>query len=252
MMYRVHPIHKYMLVHLDGLIVAAEGRYHDSMGVLEAKVLSQFNFRKQKREGLDMSYILQVQHALAVTGLSWGSYAILCPDPWELVWFDVQRDDALISKLIEDEGDFWRTIENGPYKDRLDPKDRRCGVCPWRRTCQGEALVSVTASKEDGVELPRDESLLSLVREVQELKALESEAAELAEEKVGELKNQLGSRPGVIVPGARVYFREQVQERWDTKALNSQMKSDAMFRSLLEKYKTKSSMRPLRIYSTGD
>src|SRR5438876_7558414 len=155
MLYRMHPEHSHMLVHLDGLVVEAPP--HKGMGVLECEVLSQFNFRKQKRDGLDLAYILQVQHALAVTDLTWGSYAILCPDPWELIWFDVERDQSLIDKLIEDEATFWASVQNGPYKDRLDPKDRRCGVCPWRRTCQGEALVTV-ASKEDSADLPRDES----------------------------------------------------------------------------------------------
>src|ERR1041384_8849475 len=51
LLYRVPPIHAHMLVHLDGLVVEGEG--HEGMGALEAKVLSQFNFRKQKRDGLD-------------------------------------------------------------------------------------------------------------------------------------------------------------------------------------------------------
>ncbi len=102
MLHRTHTLYPHMLVHVDGLIVEALG--HTGMGVLEAKVLSNFNFRKQRRDGLDLAYILQVQHALAVTGLTWGSYAILCPDPWELIWFDVERDQSLIDKLIEDEG----------------------------------------------------------------------------------------------------------------------------------------------------
>jgi predicted phage-related endonuclease len=250
MLYRTHPEHSYMLVHLDGLIHEAAG--HSGMGVLEAKVLSQFNFRKQRRDGLDMSYILQVQHALAVTGLSWGSYAILCPDPWELIWFDVDRDNSLIAKLIEDEAEFWASVQNGPYKDRLDAKDRRCGVCPWRKTCQGSAFVGVVSKEDQKAELPVDESLTSLVREVQEVKAITAEAEALEEEKVNELKAKLDSRPGVIVPGARVYYRAHDEHPFDAKALNSAMEADAMFKALLEKYKKTVIKRPLRIYSTGD
>ena len=260
----------WMLVHPDGIITETCGRgpieatssatknLFDASsprprgpGILETKVLGPWSFRRQKREGLSEEYILQLQHAMAVTGWTWGSFGILCLEPWDFLWFDINRDDELIARLIEDEAEFWSKVQNGPWVEKLDPKDPRCGKCPWRRTCQGEILFEAPPADER-LELPRDESLLEKVRELDQRKQLVKEAEELEAEASEDLKAALGDRPGAIMPGYRVYFREYSETRLDTAGINAQAKKDPLFRSLIEKFKKTSVRRPLRVYATGD
>ncbi len=243
-----HDDYHWMLVHPDGMILDPK---KPGAGVLEIKVLGWHSFARQKREGLEESYILQLQHSMAVTGCQWGSFGILCLEPWQFLWFDVDQDEALIARLIEDEAIFWGKVKNGPWIEKLDPKDFRCGKCPYRRTCQGEALIQAFI-KDDGADLPRDDSLAEKLRAIEELDQLKDEATELLDAAKVELKKLLGDRPGAIMPGYRVYFREYKEERWETAAMTARFKKDAMFKNLMEQYRKTGVKRPLRYYPTGD
>lgn len=80
-------------------------------GVLEIKVPSAWSFKKIKKEGLPESYILQLQWQMLCYGTTWGSFAVYWPDGHDLLWFDVQRDDALIQTLFEMGCREWRWLE---------------------------------------------------------------------------------------------------------------------------------------------
>jgi putative phage-type endonuclease len=100
---RVHPSYDFMGCMVDGEIVGDErGR-----GVLEIKSPGVWNFAKVKREGLPLSWISQMAHNLEVTGFSWGSYAIFNADLWEMVHFDLVRDEELARALVMAEHAFW-------------------------------------------------------------------------------------------------------------------------------------------------
>jgi putative phage-type endonuclease len=58
--------------------------------------------------------LIQFQHQLAVTGLSWGSIAVLIGGQ-RFFWYDVPRDDRFIALLIEREALFWERLQ------RLEP-----------------------------------------------------------------------------------------------------------------------------------
>ena len=243
-----HPDHPWMVVRPDGW-TGKQGA--EIGGVLEFKVLGQWSFRRQKRQGLEEAYILQMQHAMCVLDAKGGSVGILCLEPWQFIWFDVERNEEFIRRLIEDEAEFWSKVQNGPWVEKLNPKDPRCGKCPWRRTCQGEILFEAPP-QDERLELPRDESLLEKVRELDQRKQLKKEAEELEEEASTELKALLGDRPGAVMSGYRVYYREHPEERWDTSALNAKCKTDPLFKSLVGRYKKPGTKRPLRLYATGD
>ncbi len=271
----IHPEHHWMSVNVDGETEAPE---HAGPGYVEFKCVNRFVMKKFKKEGIRDSYILQLQHGMAVKNYSWGSYGILCLDPWEFLWFDKDRDEDLIAKLIEDENDFMVQVENGPMPDALEKvTDKRCSTCPWRRTCRGEEfLVSLPDSDQD-TEVPVvDETLAPLVVEVAEAKELVSEAKGLEEDVVTRLKEAIGKRYGVIVPGYRALYPTSYPERWDTKALEGLQaeakkllatEADAWDYDALESRctellqviiglskakKTPKPERSLRIYATGD
>ncbi len=175
-------------------------------GILEIKSVGRAAFYKYKREGLPVDYIAQVQHGLAVgkQDYQWGSYCIGSRDSGEILWWDVEPNETIIRE-IESEGPlFWRMVENGPAPDRLEPDDKRCSNCEYRKACQGDALIHV----DDG-EMPQAEELRGLLAEYMERKALFAQAEELVEETGEELRTKLGDRQAVYVGDKKVYYRPQ-------------------------------------------
>ncbi len=61
-------------------------------------------------EEVPASYLLQVQHYLAVTGAEIGYIAVLIGGQ-KFIWKEVQRDEELIEMIIQSEKDFWELVE---------------------------------------------------------------------------------------------------------------------------------------------
>lgn len=79
-------------------------------GVLEIKTTGAFNADEWEDEP-PLFYQVQVQHQLAVTGLAWGSLAVLIGGQ-QFRWIDLKRNDAFIEKLIQAEDEFWWRVKN--------------------------------------------------------------------------------------------------------------------------------------------
>jgi len=95
----------WQLVTLDALQTADD---KDGPGFLEIK-----NTRWAMTDGVPEHYWIQMQHQYAVTGYSWGSFAVLVSG-CEFFWCDVERDDDFIDNiLIPEEAAFWQRVENG-------------------------------------------------------------------------------------------------------------------------------------------
>jgi len=82
-------------------------------GTLEVKCPGLKNFSNLIHFGLHEGYILQKQHYLEVFGYDWGTFAIFNAEPWKVHWFDVERDEKLIARMIEAEGKFWEMVQEG-------------------------------------------------------------------------------------------------------------------------------------------
>jgi putative phage-type endonuclease len=85
----------------------------ENPGVLEIKCPGIHIFNKIKREGAPEYYSVQLQHYLAVTGYNWGSLAIFNAEQWELLFFDVKRDDGLIDLIRVKDAEFWQMVIDG-------------------------------------------------------------------------------------------------------------------------------------------
>lgn len=114
-----HPTVPYMLANLDREVVGAP-----DVQILECKTAGEFGARLWK-EGVPEYVQLQVQHQLAVTGKHAAHVAVLlCGQKLEV--HRIERDDALIARLIELEGHFWRhvTEDKPPPPDGSESADR--------------------------------------------------------------------------------------------------------------------------------
>lgn len=279
-----HPEHPFMCVHVDGETTSPD---KPGPGYAEFKVVNRFVMKKFKKEGVRSEYILQLQHGMAVMDYQWGSFGILCLDPWQFEWFDADRDQAIIDTLIEDEEKLWYTIEQqrngfigngiGTILPLENMKDKRCSVCQWRRTCRGNELAGVIPdSGTEAGELISRPDLVPLLEEISELKEISNDADELCEDARKKLKAEIGESYGVIAPGYRALMPTSYPERWDSKALQVILEQvKALFAKEREEFdyeqleirvlelmqiaaaitrakKPPKAERSLRIYSTGD
>jgi len=252
-----HPEHPELLVHADRVILdEARGN-----GVLEIKSLGRATFYKTKREGLPEDYVLQLQHAMLVTGAMWGSFAIGSRDSGELIYWDVDKDPDICALILSEGPIFWREVQERTAPAALEPDDKRCQRCEYRLTCQGNALVQLDESGE----MPQAEELRGLLSEYIDRKGLFAQAEELLEETTEELKTKLGDRQAVKVGERKIYFRPQEGRlMWDGKGLAAKYghlrewalgheyidgKADASEYPPVEEFKAQSKpSRPLRVF----
>jgi putative phage-type endonuclease len=99
------PEHPFMLATVDRFIDTPDrGR-----GVLEIKTTG--GFRGEWDTDAPLPYQIQIMHQMAVTGLAWGSLAVLVGGQ-KFLWMDVERNDEFIAALVEREREFWQRVQD--------------------------------------------------------------------------------------------------------------------------------------------
>lgn len=95
----------WMLANIDREIVGA-----GDVQILECKTAGEFGARLW-RDGVPEYVVCQVQHQLAVTGKAAADVCVLICGQ-EIRVYRIERDDALIARLIELERQFWHYVES--------------------------------------------------------------------------------------------------------------------------------------------
>ncbi|CAJ9799020.1 YqaJ viral recombinase family nuclease [Burkholderia pseudomallei] len=114
-----HPSIPFMLANIDREVVGAR-----DVSILECKTAGKFGARLW-HAGVPEYVQIQVQHQLAVTGKTAAHVAVLlCGQALEV--HRIERDDALIGRLVELEARFWRFVESDtpPPPDGSESADR--------------------------------------------------------------------------------------------------------------------------------
>ena len=236
-----HQDYPEFTAHVDRHIVAFDDR---GPGVLEVKCPGERIFSKVKRDGIAQDYLCQLQWYLFITGWQWGAFAVMNLETWQLIHFDIERDEEIISHLRESALDYLRILENGPEPERLDSKDRRCANCIFRRSCQGAALLALASESDQADDLVSDPSLGAIASEYREAKQIEDEASLYVAEVRERLETAIGTRTAIETTGARIYFRPQPgRVTVDSKGLKS--KYPEIYKELARPGKPS---RPLRVY----
>lgn len=186
---RRHPKHDWMLGTLDRQILRSTER---PTGALEAKVQGLAPFAKVKAHGLADGYVLQLMWYLAVFGYEWGSFALFSRERGELIWFDLERDQVLIDRLIEIGGRFWRENVLAQVRPVLDVVE----LPPLPEI--GDHQIT---TRDD----PEWAQAIGQLKEAKELKATAEEVEASAKATIQQLMGRYGVVEGA---GARVYWRE--------------------------------------------
>ncbi len=174
------PEWEWMVCHSDREII----KDSRGVGLLSIKCPSLFSFREICRNGLPEAYIAQLQWEMWVTGRKWGSYAVMHLDSWDLRWWDVDRDEDLITSMVQRADLFWAMVQNGPAPEKLDPKDKTCARCQYRERCHPLELPSEAGEMRE----IEDPELIRLCAERAEYRSIESEAEAARKEKDEQIK----------------------------------------------------------------
>lgn len=196
---RVHPVHSWMRGNIDRRITSL-----DQDGVLEIKCPRVQTFSKIKREGLPDYYTIQGQHYCEVMGLDWCSFAVFSADRWELLWFDMERDQGLIDLIVEKGAEFWRLVETNTPPDVFS--EPAVDLPPV-----GGELISIN-----------DRVWAEAVDELREASELAAEAKAIEEAAKGRIQRLMAANGTDVAEGAglRVYWKEQAgRKTLDKKAL---------------------------------
>lgn len=219
-----HPKHSFMGVHLDGVLRPAKGV---PAGTLECKIPTFRAFRSYNQtQEAPPGYVLQAHYNAMVAGFSWSSITIFNPDQMKTLWFDQQRDEAIVKSLPDIVAAFWSKVQaywKGQLKEnpfpKLDRTDRRCGKCPWRGTCQqlgetAQIILDADCDEIKGVDFVRDEDdeLAAKALEFFDLNKKANALGGLAKKAKEEVADLLGDRKAVEVPEkVKIWWKEGVR-----------------------------------------
>lgn len=213
--------HHYMIAHLDWLIVNKGLPRKQRSCPLELKNPSKEHFLKIKMEGIPEYWLLQLQHQIYVKEAPWGSFGIMSPELAQMLpAFDLERDDALINKIIRAEGLMWDTILERKPPEKLDIDDKRCAVCSWRVTCHGE--ISEFLEKASDWRYIEDEDFQELTRAYLELKKdidNRSETLDMLKSTIQKKLEQYPDNSKFKTDWMKIYNLEYKRASWDVKRL---------------------------------
>lgn len=190
----------FMQANLDG--ICTDPNYGEC--IFEAKTASAYKAGEWENSVPD-EYMLQIQHYMAITGFKAAYIAVLIGGNtfrWQLV----ERDEELISMLVQLEAEFWDHVKN----DTPPPLDGSEATAKFLAEKFSESKKSQITLPDEAAELIRTyEAACEQLNAITEQKQL---AENLLKEMLGE--NEVG-----IIGENIVTWKSITQERLDTKAL---------------------------------
>ena len=196
--------HPFMLANLDGICEVPD------VGpcIFEAKTASAYKVGEWE-DAIPDEYALQLAHYMAVTGYA-GAYIAVLIGGNTFKWKFIERDEELISMLIQLETDFWNHVQDGtpPPLDGSDASakflaERFSNSTPRSHITLPDTAANLLAQYDEACE------------ELEAVTERKQKAENLLKEMIGE--NEVGTA------GDRVITWKSVsQERLDSKTLRAE------------------------------
>ena len=196
--------HPFMLANLDGICEVPD------VGpcIFEAKTASAYKVGEWE-DAIPDEYALQLAHYMAVTGYA-GAYIAVLIGGNTFKWKFIERDEELISMLIQLETDFWNHVQDGtpPPLDGSDASakflaERFSNSTPRSHITLPDTAANLLAQYDEACE------------ELEVITERKQKAENLLKEMIGE--NEVGTA------GDRVITWKSVsQERLDSKTLRAE------------------------------
>jgi putative phage-type endonuclease len=219
--------HPFMLANLDGICE------HPDYGpcIFEAKTASAYKAGEWE-DAIPDEYQLQIQHYMGVTGYR-GAYIAVLIGGNSFRWKFVERDEELITMLIQLESDFWTHVQDATPPP-LDGSDASARFLSQRFPS------SVPKSQ---IELP--DTAAELLSQYDAACEQLTAATEQKQEAENLLKQMLGENEMGTADGHIVTWKSVTQERLDSKTLKAEHPT------LCQKYTNKTSYRRFTVKAAG-
>lgn len=214
-----HPDYPFMLANVDGVIYDKE----DGMCIFEAKTASAFK-AKEWENHVPEEYQLQIQHYMAVTGAKKTYIAALIGGN-QFIYHVVEREEEVISLIIQMEEQFWNHHVVGNHPPELDGSTATTKYL-------GEKYKSSTKTS---IQLPKE--TLPLFQEYDTVSEHIKELNGKKEEIYNQLKGYLKENEEGIIEDRVVKWTAISKEKFNQKLFQEEKKE------LYDKYLTQSTYR---------
>ncbi|EAE3879715.1 YqaJ viral recombinase family protein [Listeria monocytogenes] len=224
MMYQ-HPEHDFMLANVDRFIVGEDA-------LLECKTASAYLAKEWESDEVPATYLVQIQHYLAVTGKSKAYVAVLIGGN-KFIWKEIERDEELINQIIAFELDFWETNIKGHVAPALDGS-----------SAAEKYLKDRFAKSEDKqIILPKtfNEYLTERANLERDIKLLETRKKEID----NNIKGHMESAEKALSDNYEVSWKSMTSKRVDTKKLKEKF-SDIYLTVLMESHSRKFTVKEIK------
>lgn len=224
MMYQ-HPEHDFMLANVDRFIVGEDA-------LLECKTASAYLAKEWESDEVPATYLVQIQHYLAVTGKSKAYVAVLIGGN-KFIWKEIDRDEELINQIIAFELDFWETNVKGQLAPALDSS-----------SAAEKYLKDRFAKSEDKqIILPKtfNEYLTERANLERDIKLLETRKKEID----NNIKGHMESAEKALSDNYEVSWKSMTSKRVDTKKLKEKF-SDIYLTVLMESHSRKFTVKEIK------
>ncbi|EKK3384781.1 YqaJ viral recombinase family protein [Listeria innocua] len=224
MMYQ-HPEHDFMLANVDRFIVGEDA-------LLECKTASAYLAKEWESDEVPATYLVQIQHYLAVTGKS-KAYAAVLIGGNKFIWKEIDRDEELINQIIAFELDFWETNVKGQLAPALDGS-----------SAAEKYLKDRFAKSEDKqIILPKtfNEYLTERANLERDIKLLETRKKEID----NNIKGHMESAEKALSDNYEVSWKSMTSKRVDTKKLKEKF-SDIYLTVLMESHSRKFTVKEIK------
>lgn len=216
-----HPEHKFMFANMDRVVVGEKA-------LLECKTTSQYNKDLWEGDDIPAQYLCQVQHYMAVTGYEKAYIAVLLGGN-TFIWKEIERDEELISILINAEKDFW---ENNIQAGAIPEIDGSNATSDF---------INHMYKEIDNEEIALGEDVNPLLKGIEACKRDIKETKELQSKYENQLKDQLGHNIAGKTESYLVTWKPQTRKSLDSKRLKEEQAD------LIKDYYKESETRVLRI-----
>lgn len=212
-----HNEYPFMVANIDRRVVGENA-------ILECKTANQFLMKEWEGEEIPASYLVQVQHYLAVTGAEIGYIAVLIGGQ-KFIWKEVQRDEELIEMIIEAEKDFWKKVQD-KTPPALDGSSAAENYLKEKyKQAESEKAVELGFEYKDKIK--------TYLEKKEQLKVFETEVKELE----NQIKFEIGRAEYAHAPGYTLSWKNVSISKVDSKKLKSEYPE--IYEKVIKKNKTR-------------
>lgn len=196
----VHKTHKFMMGNIDRRIVGENA-------LLECTTVNAFRSKEWDGEEIPPSYILQCQHYMEVMG-SDNCYIAALIGGQKFIYKKIERDDELISMIVEAEKDFWINHVEKRIPPKLDGSE-----------AASKYLSKTFKNIDKSLEVNLKAEYMNKINEYLNIKNQMKNFDETLKTIENNLKNELGNAEKGIVEKFQVIWKGITSNRIDSKVL---------------------------------